>query len=181
MNPEIFEKSSLINARTYTMFANALSGITNFDTPDSLAMISLIAKGCFGDDDAVSGMLVTFIHNHLDKLITPDQILKKDWDYVRKSLHDVIYQGGNYRADIASVLTIRFINYVDRYFKSKDDDDKKKSELVSNRVIELVMDPDKLLTEDLILKLIKTLFKQNPVRFSKLLANPRLKSKLLSN
>ena len=181
MTPEIFEKSSLINARTYTMFANALSGITNFDTPDSLAMISLIAKGCFGDDDAVSGMLVTFIHNHLDKLITPDQILKKDWDYVRKSLHDVLYQNGNYRADIASVLTIRFINYVDRYFKSKDDDDKKKSELVSNRVIELVMDSDKLLTEDLILKLIKTLFKQNPIRFSKLLANPKLKSKLLSD
>lgn len=180
LSPEVFDRSPLINARTYTLFANALSGISDFDTPENLAMISLIAKGCFGDDDGVvSGLFVQFIHNHLDKLITPEQLLKNDWDSVKKSLQDVLYKNGNYRADIASTLTIRFINYIDKYFKSKDGDDKKKSETVSNRVLELVSAKERLLTEDLILKLIKTLFNQNPARFSKLLANPKIKAKLL--
>ena len=182
LSPEIFDRSAIINARTYTMFANALSGIQDFDTPENLALISLIAKGCFGDDDGVvSGLFIQFIHNHLDKLITPEDILKLKWEEVEKSLLSVLYKGNDYRADIASTLTLRFINYVDNYFKSKEGDSKTKSDTVCNRVIDLVTSDKRLLTEDLILKLVKTLFAQNPTRCAKLLANPKIKSKLLND
>lgn len=182
LSPEIFDRSAIINARTYTMFANALSGIQDFDTPENLALISLIAKGCFGDDDGViSGLFIQFVHNHLDKLITPEQILNREWKDVEKSLLNVLYKDRNYRADIASTLTIRFINYIDNYFKSKDGDSKTKSDIVCNRVLDLVTSENRLLSEDLILKLIKTLFHQNPTRFSKLLVNPKIKAKLLND
>lgn len=180
LSPEIFDRSAIINARTYTLFANALSGIHDFDTPENLALISLIAKGCFGDDDGVvSGLFIQFVHNHLDKLITPEDILKLKWEDVEKSLLSVLYKDKTYRADIASTLTLRFINYIDNYFKSKEGDSKTKSDIVCNRVLDLVTTDKRLLSEDLILKLIKTLFSQNPTRFAKLLTNPKIKAKLL--
>lgn len=183
LNPEIFDKSAVINARTYTMFANAISGITNYDTPENLSLISLIAKGCFGDDnEVVSNLFISFIHNHLDKLITPEEILKGDWDKVHKQLKENVYTGTQYRSDIASTLTLRFINYMETFFnKEKDgDDDKKKSEKAINRLTELITCDERLLSEDLIFKLVKTLLYRYPQRLSKLIANPKIKAKILS-
>jgi len=183
LNPEIFDKSAVINARTYTMFANAISGIDNYDTPENLSLISLIAKGCFGDDnEVVSNLFITFIHNHLDKLITPEEILKGEWDKVHKQLKENVYTGTQYRSDIASTLTLRFINYMETFFnKEKDgDDDKKKSEKAINRLTELITCDERLLSEDLIFKLVKTLMYRYPQRLSKLIANPKIKAKILS-
>lgn len=180
LNPEIF-KNNGVNARTYTMFANALMGVKEFESPESLEMISLIGSGCFGETgDVVSSLFVTFVHNHLDKLITPEQMLNMDWLDLQKSLIVCLYEDSAYRADIAATLTVRFCNYVEAYFKDKTNPDKKKSDKVIKRMTELITSPKKLLTEDLIFRMIKDLYTKFPNRLEKLIANPQVSSKFLA-
>lgn len=180
LNPEIF-KSPGVNARTFTMFANALNGIKDFSSTESLLMTSLIGSGCFGKDgELVGDLFVTFVHNHLDRLITAEQMLSGEWEDVHNKLKDCIYENDNYRSDIASTLTLRFINYVERYFEDKNNTDKKKTDKVVNRMTEIILSKDRLLTEDLIFKLIKTLNFKYPQRMAKLIANPQITSKILA-
>ena len=103
LTPEIFERGAHINARSYTMFANAISGFENLDSQDTLEKICLISKGCFGDD-WVSGMFIQFVHNKLDKLINPEDILKNDWKAVKSKLEENIYRNGKYDASFLFVI-----------------------------------------------------------------------------
>ena len=176
--PEMFtRKNNTVNARSYTMFANAISSLPNFDSDKSLEMICIIAKGCFGDD-WVSSQFVQFIHNKLDKLIDPKEMLNGEWKTVKERLEQNIYKNSKYQAAIASTLTVRFTNYVENYFDSSTD--KKKSEKVIDRIIDLCTDSDKtLLTEDLIYKMVKSLNAKYPQRCTKMLKYPQIRGKLL--
>lgn len=179
LSPEIFDRSEHINARTYTMFANALTGIKDLSTPESLAFVSNIAEGCF-NDDVVPGMFATFVHNKLDKLISSEEILKGSWEEVKKQLKELLYQEENYRSDIASVITFRFINYLDRYFSDADTDPKSsKSAKVIDRITELVTSEELLLTEDLMFNMVKKASAKYPTRFAKLMMNPKIREKIL--
>lgn len=179
MTPEIFEKGRNINARSYTIFTNALSSIKDLSKPESLEMISLISKGCFGDNEVISSMFTTFIHNRLDRLITPEDLIKGTWEDAKNNLIDNIYPSGTYRADIASVLTIRLINYLTIFFDRKDNSSNK-TDMVIKRIEEIVTYKDRtLLSEDLIYKTIKTLYAAYPQRFAKLIMNPQIRSKIL--
>lgn len=178
LSPEIFDRSEHINARTYTMFANALTGIKDLSTPESLAFVSNIAEGCF-NDDVVSGMFATFVHNKLDKLISSEEILKGSWEEVKKQLKDLLYQEENYRSDIASVITFRFINYLDRYFSDDSDPKSSKSAKVIDRITELVTSEELLLTEDLMFNMVKKASAKYPTRFAKLMMNPKIREKIL--
>ena len=179
LTPEMFERGAHINSRSYTMFANSLLGFSSFDTEETLEKACILAKAAF-NDDWVSGMFVQFVHNKLDKLIDPEQMLKGDWDKVKVLLEDNIYRNnGNYDASVASTLTIRFTNFIEDYFSTVSTD-KKKSETVINRVLDLVTKIDKtLLTEDLLFRMIKTLNAKYPTRCQKLLQYPAIRSKLL--
>lgn len=179
MTPEIFSRDKRINARSYTMFANALSGITNFEIQDNLEMVCLIAKGCFSDD-YVSELFVQFVNNKLDQLIEPEEILKGDWDKVKAKLIDNIYRNnGNYDASVASTLTMRFTNYIENYFTNSLD--KNKSQKAIDRIIDIVTNKDKdLLTEDLIFRMVVDINAKFPTRCTKLLMYPEIRQKLLS-
>lgn len=180
LNPEIFQNSG-VNARTYTMFANALNGIKEFDSSESLALVSLIGSGCFGTNgDVVSDLFVSFVHNHLDKLISPEQIVNKDWEEVQTILKDCVYQNNEYRADIAATLTVRLTNYVLYYFADKTNKDKNKTDKVVKRLSEIVLSKEKLLSEDLIYRLISELAAKHHQRITKLLAIPQISNRLLT-
>lgn len=177
---ELMDKSvsreSKINARNYTMFANIISGIRDWSKPENLALILQISSGCFLDEDGVVGSLfTTFIANKLDKLLSPEDLVRKDWSYVKGVLSSQLYDGDNYRADIASVITTRFINYSLIYFAQGGS----KTEVVTNRIIEIVDNDKLLLSEDLIFSLVKTLNKNYPGKCNKLLLNPKLAKKLM--
>lgn len=180
LNPEIF-KNSGVNARTYTMFANALNGVKEFDSNDSLELVSLIGSGCFGaNGDVVSNLFVSFVHNHLDKLISPEQIVNKDWEEVQTILKDCVYQNNEYRADIAATLTVRLTNYILYYFADKTNKDKNKTDKVVKRLSEIVLSKEKLLSEDLVYRLISELSAKYPQRITKLLAIPQISNQLLT-
>ena len=178
LTPEIFTRSARINARSYTMFANAISGLKQFDTEDALAKVCLIAKGCF-DDEYVAGLFVQFVHNKLDKLIDPEKMLKGEWKDVEPILEENIYRNGKFDSAVSSTLTTRFTNYIESYFESISTD-KKKSETVIDRIIDFANSPKTLITEDLFYRMVKTLNAKYPTRCQKMLQYPTIRMKLLS-
>lgn len=179
--PEILNKEGgiqKINPRSLVTFFNTISGFENFSDKKTLALILNIAKGCFTSEDNVVGNLFTmFIANKLDKLMTPEDLVTKSWSSVKDSLEKCLYDGQNYRADIASVMSTRFLNYVNILFSKKGS----KTEPVIERILDLIDDKNEkvLLTEDLIFNLIKTIATKYPLRTKKLLSNPKVAKKLL--
>lgn len=169
-------KEAKVNARNYTMFANIISGIDDWSKPANLAAILQIASGCFLDDDnIVGGLFTTFIANKLDKLLSPEDLVMKDWNYVKGMLNKQLYDGDHYRADIASIVTTRFVNYSLYHFSKKGS----KTDVIIDRILNIIDNDKVLLTEDLIFTLVKTLNKKYGARCNKLMLNPKLIAKLI--
>ena len=106
MHPELVTRD--VNARSITTFFNCISSIPDFSK--DLPLIKMIGDGSVGA--TFSSMFTLFINNRLDKLISPkDMLLHKSDDHVLGEMSKVIGIGKDYRADIASVLTTRLINY----------------------------------------------------------------------
>lgn len=177
--PEIFDEKNdnqIANARSYVTFANTVSGISDFNTTENLAMIFNIASGCFSDkENFIANAFTSFINNKLDKLIPADDLLFKDWSIIKNKLTDLLYENDNYRADIANVITTRIINATESYFKKSN----AKSDIIINRLIDFIDNPVVLLSEDLIFYLCKTLVANYPNRTLKLITNPKIKERLL--
>ena len=176
---EIFEQENnqTINPRSYTTFCNAISGLEDWSKTKTLAMILNIAKGCFDDKDNVIGHLFTmFIANKLDKLISPERLLTGKWEEVSEEIKNCVYDGaGNYRPDIASVLSTRLLNYTSYYFDQKGS----KSDPVQKRLLEIIDSPEMLFSEDLIYNVIKQLATNYPSRMNKVIIHPKIRKKLL--
>lgn len=180
LHPEIFSvdpqkhtQNGLINARTYTMFAQAIAGLPNFDSLESLTMIDLIAQGCFGKETNIGNLFVAFVHNNLDKLMSAKDILSGTWDTVKEKLKENIIKEGEYRVDIASVLTIRLINYITNNKLTGDNLNK-----LVDRIKDLLTTSEQLLTEDLLLQLVMQLNSKYPTKTTKLLTIPKVIAKL---
>ena len=169
-----------INPRSYTTFTNIISGIENWDKPESLALILNISKGCFHDPNNVVGSLFTsFIANKLDKLVTPEDMLMKKWDTVKEDIERCVYEKDDYHPEIAAVLNTRLLNYSVNYLK-----DGNKADVVCNRLLDLIDNSNSstdrhLFSEDLIFSIIKTIVAKFPAKTNKLLLNPAVRKKIL--
>jgi len=100
-----------VNSRSITNFFNSISSLKDFNDTESLSLIQDMGEGSIGSE--VTILFTTFIHNKLDKLISPEEIFdpkEKDDDIVKK-IKGVVGTGDKYRADIASILSTRIINY----------------------------------------------------------------------
>lgn len=166
----------IMNARSYTMFSDIISGINDWENPESLGMILQIASGCFNDKDNIVGRLFSnFIANKLDKLISPEDILFQDWDVVKRRIKKCVYNDKQWRADIAGVLHIRLLNKIHNYFNQPN----AKTDIVENRLldfIEICRDKDeKLLSSDLIFNIIQALLRVHPQRCNKFMLNPKFR------
>lgn len=182
---ELFDPShpnhlDTINPRSYTTFTNIISGIKDWNKPESLALILNISKGCFHDPNNVVGSLFTsFIANKLDKLVTPEDMLMKKWDTVKEDIEKCVYEKDDYHPEIAAVLNTRLLNYSVNYLK-----DGNKADVVCNRLLDLIdnsnSSTDKhLFSEDLIFSIIKTIVAKFPAKTNKLLLNPAVRKKIL--
>lgn len=177
---EIFRKHNgvqTINPRAYTTFCKAISGIKNWEDPDSLTMILNISKGCFlnDTDNVIGGLFTTFIAQKLDKLIPPKDMLMSDWQTVEPRIFDCVHDGEKFKPEIASILATRLLNYILYYFSQKG----VKENVVQDRLIQFATNPRKLFSEDLLFHIIKTVVKQYPARANKLLLIPSIRDKLI--
>ena len=177
------QKMHPVNARNYTMFANTISGIENWENSKNLAFILQIASGAFLDDNdnVIGSLFTTFIANKLDKLISPKELLTEDWKKVAPKIEKCVYdEDGNYKPLVASILHTRLLNYAMYYFDQKG----AKTEVVEQRLIDLIEtndNPDKkmLFSEDFLFDIIKQLVGKYKARTNKLLLNAKIREKLL--
>lgn len=170
-------KCAKVNARNYTMFINTISGIKDWSTSENLAFILQLASGCFLDDqeNVVGHLFSTFIANKLDKLPTPEVLVTQKWDTLAPKLEALLYEKDVYRPDLASILSTRFCNYSLMLFEKKGT----KTDVVVDRILEIIDNKKILFSEDLIFNLIKTLNKMYPARCNKMLMNPKIIAKLI--
>lgn len=161
MNPELI--SAKVNPRSITTFFNAISSIPDFST--QLPLIQMIGEGSVGPE--FSTMFTTFINNKLDKLISPkDILLHANESFILGELRGCIGRDKDYRADIASILTTRLINYTINYAETNPI-----TQANIDRLTKLMTDPDTL-TDDLKYVLVKRVLNGNKAKFQKLMVNP---------
>jgi hypothetical protein len=153
MHPELI--TTEVNARSAVMFFNSISSLQPFD--DHLPLIQMIGEGSVGDE--FSSMFTMFINNRLDKIISPQDILfHKSEEYVIKTLKSVIGKDTQYRADIASIIVTRIVNYA--LFYAKDNNvDKTLVERISSLVTEDIF------AADLRYNIVKQVYNGNQSKF----------------
>ena len=167
MNPEII--TDRVNPRSITTFFNCISSYNVFE--DKLPMIQMVGEGSVGGE--VATLFVSFINNRLDKLVTPKEILLDiDPIALKTKMMTAICDGttntSDYRADIASILTTRFINYTLAYAKKNPIDD-----MILTRIKFLVNDPE-IFTNDLKYHFVKKIINGNKTKFSKMLFDSKV-------
>lgn len=164
MHPELIEKHKDLNPRSITTFFNAISSIKDFSK--ELPLINMIGDGSVGPE--FSQLFAMFINNRLDKLITPHDILLHDnSQHVMTELKKAIGTDKDYRADIASILTTRMINYGIHYSETNT---------IYQKTIDRLIDlsTNDILTDDLKYVLVKKFLNGNKQKFAKMMAHPEV-------
>lgn len=162
LNPELV--TDKLNPRSITTFFNSISCIESFD--DSLPLIQMIGEGSVGNEFA--SMFSMFINNKLDKLLSPKEIFTKDMTYILGAIRSNVGRGDNYRADIASVMGTRIVNYS----LMKAEEGPIAPDMIS-RIITLTTD-EELFTKDIKYFIVRALIAGNKQKFQKILTNPEL-------
>lgn len=115
--------NSICNPRSFVMFANMIAGIKDWDVSENLDFITMIAHGCFKDDNGrFAQMFSMFIRNKMHLLISPKEMLLGKWENIKEKVFDALYDSdGKWRPDIAALLERRFSNYVLAWLNSDED------------------------------------------------------------
>lgn len=166
MNPECITKQ--VNARSAVMFFNSILSISEFEK--QLPLIQMIGEGSVGSEFA--SLFTTFINNRLDKIISPEEILfNPDEKYIIGKLKGVIgdikSKEQKYRADIASVIATRVINYALFYAK----DNQVKKELIY-RIKNIVKNG--IFSNDIGYNVVKVIFNGNQDKFKSIMLDREL-------
>lgn len=160
LHPEMVTETC--NARAIVTFFNAISSIPDFSK--ELGLVQMIGEGSVGPE--FSTMFSIFINNKLDKLVTPKDMLLNDNEiHIIGELRSCIGSGNDYRADIASILVTRLINFTINYAENNSIHQK-----TIDRLIKLSTDKDTF-TDDLKYVLVKKVLNGNKQKFQKLMSN----------
>lgn len=161
-HPEVVTEST--NPRAITTFFNAISSFEKFE--DNLPMIQMIGEGSVGPD--MTSLFTLFINNKLDQLMSPKDILLHDnEDYIVGALKSTVGRGDDYRADIASIMSTRLVNFALTHFKSNP----MKAEVIK-RLEKLVI--DEIFAIDLKYMIVRNLINGNKQKFQKLMLNDKV-------
>lgn len=163
----------ICNPRSFVMFANMISGVKDWEVPENLEFIQLIAKGCFKDEGGrFNKIFASFIRNKMHLLIQPKEVLLGDWKTVQKKLEDTVYDGnGQFRPDLASIIERRFVNYVSLWLESDGDTPIDK---VKKRILDFIDNPRPIFNQDLMIHMVKNIIADHKRQTSKLMYEPKI-------
>jgi len=161
MHPELVTKE--INSRSISMFFNSISSLKSFE--ESLPLIQMIGDGSVGNE--FSTLFTMFINNKLDKMISPENILNQDEQYVLNTLKNLVGKDKDYRADIAATLGTRVANYLE-YFSKENTIEKSLIERISKIITE------KIFATDVCYNMTKSIYGSNPSKFKLMMLNKEL-------
>jgi hypothetical protein len=159
MHPELVTQR--VNPRSITTFFNGISSIPKFE--DNLPLVQMIGEGSVGSD--FSSMFTMFINNKLDKMISPEDLLTKDEAYVKGALLGSVGEGDEFRADLASVIATRVINYALTVAEKGS-----VSKAMIDRLAKVTTEFEGF-TNDLRYYMVKEIVNGNKVKFSALMAD----------
>jgi hypothetical protein len=163
-HPELVSTDT--NSRSITTFFNSISSIKSFD--DELGLIQMIGEGSVGSE--FTTLFTMFINNKLDKIISPETIMTHESDeYILNTLKGIIGKrdGDKYRADLASIISTRLINF--SLFYSKDN----KIEKTYIDRLAMLMNED-VFANDLKYKVVKSIYNGDQSKFKTLMLNKTL-------
>ena len=161
MHPELVTKE--VNSRSVSMFFNSISSLKSFE--DSLPLIQMIGEGSVGSE--FSTLFTMFINNKLDKMISPENIMTQDEQYVMNTLKGLVGKDKAYRADIAATLGTRIANHLEFY--SKDNTVEKP---LIERISKIVT--EKIFATDICYNMVKSIYNSNPNKFKLMMLNKEL-------
>ena len=161
LHPELVTKD--VNSRSVSMFFNSISSIKSFD--DSLPLIQMVGEGSVGPE--FSSMFTMFINNKLDKMISPQHVIEQDEKYVLNTLKSIVGKDDNYRADLASTLSTRIVNYLDLFAKENPVE-----KTVVDRISKIVN--EKIFANDICYNMVRSIYNNNPSKFKTMMMNKEL-------
>ena len=161
LHPELVTKD--VNSRSVSMFFNSISSIKSFD--DSLPLIQMVGEGSVGPE--FSSMFTMFINNKLDKMISPQHVIEQDEKYVLNTLKSIVGKDDNYRADLASTLSTRIVNYLDIFSKENPVE-----KTVVDRISKIVN--EKIFANDICYNMVRSIYNNNPSKFKTMMMNKDL-------
>lgn len=152
------------NPRSITNFYNAISSLDDF--AKYLPLVQKIGDGSVGPE--FSALFTMFVNNQLDKLVSSEELMFGDFaDAVKKFKSSTgRVSAKDYRADIASCLTTRLVNFILIHAEKNP---------VSDDIIkrlDTMLTDDELLSNDLKYVLARALVNGNKAKFTKLMMNP---------
>jgi len=152
------------NSRSITTFFNSISSLSSFDA--ELGLIQMIGEGSVGPE--FTTMFTMFINNKLDKIISPETIMTHEsFDYVLNTLKGIIGKDKDYRADLASIISTRIINF--SLFFAKNN---KVEKSFIDRLASLIN--EELFAVDLKYNIVKSIYNGNQSSFKSLTLNKTL-------
>ena len=163
-HPELVSTNT--NSRSITTFFNSISSIKSFD--DELGLIQMIGEGSVGSE--FTTLFTMFINNKLDKIISPNTIMNHESEeYVLNTLKGIIGKrdGDKYRADLASIISTRIINF--SLFYSNNN---KIEKAYIDRLAFLMN--EEVFANDLKYKVVKSIYNGNQSAFKTLMLNKTL-------
>ena len=161
LHPELVTKD--VNSRSVSMFFNSISSIKSFD--DSLPLIQMVGEGSVGPE--FSSMFTMFINNKLDKMISPQHVIEQDEKYVLNTLKSIVGKDDNYRADLASTLSTRIVNYLDLFSKENPIE-----KTVVDRISKIIN--EKIFANDICYNMVRSIYNNNPSKFKTMMMNKDL-------
>ena len=128
------------------------------------------SEGSVGSE--FSSMFTMFINNKLDKIISPQNIMDQDEKYVLGTLKSIIGDDDKYRADIASTISTRLVNYLERYAT-----DNKVEKVTIERIKALVKSD--IFTKDIMFNMVKGIYNANTKKYQMMLMDKELSQLIL--
>ena len=161
-HPELVSTNT--NSRSITTFFNSISSLKSFDS--ELGLIQMIGEGSVGSE--FTTMFSMFINNKLDRIISPETIMTHESEeYVLNTLKGIIGKDDNYRADLASIISTRIVNFSSFYAKNN------KVEKAYIDRLALLMN-EELFAVDLKYKIVKNVYNDNTSAYKSLMLNKTL-------
>jgi hypothetical protein len=161
-HPELVNTNT--NSRSITTFFNSISSLKSFD--NELGLIQMVGEGSVGSE--FTTLFTMFINNKLDRIISPEVIMTHESiDYVLNTLKGIIGKDTNYRADLASIISTRIINF--SLFFSKEN---KIEKSFIDRLATLIN--EELFAVDLKYNVVKSIYNGNQSSFKSLMLNKNL-------
>lgn len=174
MNPEIIRsgpnEDKKTDPRTFTRFAHSVSVLD--DLKSNFDIIEKIGTMTIGSENVAT--FITFVNGDMDKI--PDVrkiILSGNIQSSMNVLKECVNPNGGYRADIASVINTRMLNFIDNIVNKKTDLPKgfTKTDLISNMKDIIVSE---VLGVDISFVMVNNLLNRYKGMFSPMFADPTL-------